>query len=84
MKKRIALVGVTVMFGFGLFLWSCEKEEKNCSCTVYDNSSGWAYWKSIGYDIKPSSFGASSCSDVAIKLRQTDLLLGIDNEYRCR
>lgn len=59
--KRIILAGSIVLIGFSLFLLSaCQKEEESCSCK--DSYGG-------RQNVYPSSYGAKTCSDLALKLR---------------
>lgn len=57
---------------------SCSKDEdKTCTCTVSDLYSGY----SDSQQLDPASFGATNCSDLAVKLRMAND--DEDLEYNC-
>lgn len=74
MKKRILTVGVIAALALVSFLASCKKEE-SCMCNETDYEGYNATRK-----IDPSSFGASNCADLQIKLK---IQAGGEYDYNC-
>jgi hypothetical protein len=66
MKKKYILVCLVVLCGLTMFIASCSKDEESKSCTCTE-SDGEGY--SASKVIDPASFGASNCSDLALKIR---------------
>ncbi len=66
MKRKIMLIGIITTMGLSAFLVSCSKDESNtCSCQESD-FSGYNATRNVS----PSSYGASNCADLELKLRQ--------------
>lgn len=75
MKKYILILGLS-LFSFSSFLISCSDDNDMCTCTESDYESNYTATK----ELDPSSFGATNCSDLAIKLR---VATGEDFDYNC-
>lgn len=67
MKKRILFIAVVAVSVFVAFLTSCSKEDKMCSCTEESYYDSYRATQSLD----PESFGATNCSDLAIKLNMS-------------
>jgi hypothetical protein len=64
--KKILLVSAIAVFGLGAFLGSCSSDDdKACSCT---ESDGYGY--NATRNVTPSSYGASNCADLELKLKK--------------
>ncbi len=71
MKKYI-FISAVALFAFSSFLVSCSEDEdpssstsKMCTCTETDYDG---YYEE-SQKLDPASFGATNCSDLAVKLR---------------
>ncbi len=68
--KKCFFISAVALLAFSSFLVSCsEDDEPSTSCTCTE-SDGYGYSESQKLD--PSSFGATNCSDLAIKLRMAN------------
>lgn len=77
MKKRLIFITILSLGTLSASLVSCDKDDdsKSCTCTETDYSG-----YSATQTLDPASFGATNCSDLAIKLRmQAD----DDFDYSC-
>jgi hypothetical protein len=75
MKKKFLIVGLVSVCCLGAFLVSCDKDEpsQKCTCTEQD---GAGYSES--QELDPASYGATNCSDLAVKLK---MAAGVDSDY---
>ena len=75
MKKIVLLLAAVIVC---ITFSQCGKST-TCYCEEYDYD-GYYYGATT---IVPSSYGASNCSDLALKLRQAALQSGYDETFRC-
>lgn len=67
MKKRLFLATLISICALGAFLVSCDKDDDDsasCTCVEYETDSNKSYTQALD----PASFGATNCSDLAVKL----------------
>lgn len=65
MKKQILAALLISISTACVFFTSCkDDDEKSCSCTEFDTETGY----SASQTLDPSSYGATNCSDLAVKL----------------
>lgn len=67
MKKKILFIAVVAVSVLVAFLTSCSKEE-NKMCTCSEESTDYYDDYSATQELDPASFGATNCSDLAVKL----------------
>ena len=79
MKKYIFILGLS-LFSFSSFLISCsdddddDKTTKMCTCIETDDYSDYSATRQLD----PASYGATNCSDLAVKLR---MAAGEDSDF---
>lgn len=77
MKFKLFTAFIALGFLTIFIISSCEKSNESCTCTE-TLDDGTQYKETIA----PSSFGASNCSDLALKLRMESPVS--DAWYECR
>lgn len=80
MKKRLFLALSICTCAFGAFLVSCDKDDDDssvCTCVGCETYSDKSYTGTVD----PASFGATNCSDLAVKLNMNS---DGDFYYECR
>jgi hypothetical protein len=66
MKKLFFISGLIAILGMSVFLGSCNKENKECTCTV--KGDGETYVDKLF----PVNYGAKNCSELAKQIKEED------------